>query len=57
MRVVRHAEHHQPAFVQSGVYVGEVVAPVFIIVGLRTRIASLVVVFNMSLITIKCFLF
>lgn len=30
------AEHHLPAFVLYGVYVGEVVAPVFIIVGLWT---------------------
>ncbi|MGA2614781.1 MAG: DoxX family protein [Spirochaetia bacterium] len=38
---------HMPAFVAYGVYVGEVVAPLFIIAGLWTRIASLVVVFNM----------
>jgi putative oxidoreductase len=41
------SEHHLPAFIFYGVYVGEVIAPVFIILGLWTRIASLVVVFNM----------
>jgi putative oxidoreductase len=38
---------HLPAFIAYGVYIGEVVAPLFIIAGLWTRIASLVVVFNM----------
>jgi putative oxidoreductase len=38
---------HVPGFVAYGVYVGEVVAPLFIIIGLWTRVASLVVVFNM----------
>jgi putative oxidoreductase len=41
------AQLHLPAFVLYGVYVGEVVAPLFIIIGLWTRVASLVVVFNM----------
>ncbi|MGO9308456.1 MAG: DoxX family protein [Spirochaetia bacterium] len=38
---------HLPTFVAYGVYVGEVIAPIFMILGLWTRIASLVVVFNM----------
>jgi putative oxidoreductase len=38
---------HLPGFVAYGVYVGEVVAPLLIIVGLWTRAAALVVVFNM----------
>jgi putative oxidoreductase len=41
------AQFHLPAFIAYGVYIGEVVAPVFIIAGLWTRVASLVVVFNM----------
>ena len=41
------AQFHLPAFVAYGVYVGEVVAPVFMIAGAWTRIASLVVAFNM----------
>lgn len=46
------AEHHVPAFVGYGVYVGEVIAPLFIIVGLWTRISSLIVVFNMVMAVI-----
>ena len=38
---------HIPGFVAYGVYVGEVLAPLFIILGLWTRVASLVVVLNM----------
>jgi putative oxidoreductase len=41
------AEFHLPGFIAYGVYIGEVVAPIFIILGLWTRVASLVVVFNM----------
>jgi putative oxidoreductase len=41
------AQFHLPAFIAYGVYVGEVVAPLFIIIGLWTRVAALVVVFNM----------
>jgi len=39
--------YHLPGFVAYGVYAGEVVAPLFIIAGAWTRIASLVVAFNM----------
>jgi putative oxidoreductase len=41
------AAHQLPPFVAYGVYVGEVIAPLFMILGVWTRIASLVVVFNM----------
>jgi putative oxidoreductase len=41
------AAAHLPFFVAYGVYVGEVVAPVFLVIGLWTRIAALVVAFNM----------
>ncbi len=36
-----------PEFLSYGVYVGEVVAPIFIILGLYARLASVVVAFNM----------
>lgn len=36
-----------PAFVGYGVYVGEVIAPIFILLGKWARIAGLVVSFNM----------
>jgi putative oxidoreductase len=41
------AAMHLPAFIAYGVYVGEVVAPIFIVIGLWTRVAALVVAFNM----------
>jgi putative oxidoreductase len=41
------AAYHLPGFVAYGVYLGEVVAPLFLIAGLWTRVASLVVMFNM----------
>jgi putative oxidoreductase len=41
------AAAHLPAFISYGVYVGEVIAPLFVIVGLWTRVASLFVAFNM----------
>ena len=41
------AAMHLPIFIAYGVYIGEVVAPIFIIIGLWTRIAALVVAFNM----------
>ena len=36
-----------PAFVAYGAYVGEVVAPIFVILGKWARIAGLVIAFNM----------
>lgn len=41
------AAMHLPFFIAYGVYIGEVVAPIFIVIGLWTRIAALVVAFNM----------
>ncbi len=41
------AAAHLPSFVAYGVYVGEVVAPIFLILGLWTRIASPLVMVNM----------
>lgn len=35
-----------PAFFASGVYVGELIAPLAIMLGFRTRIAALVMAFN-----------
>ena len=42
------AAHHLPAFVAYGVYVGEVIAPLFMILGLWTRIAALVVLLDLT---------
>ncbi|WP_456485825.1 DoxX family protein [Hydrogenimonas sp.] len=39
--------HSLPAWLGYGVYIGEVLAPVALIVGLRSRIAALVIAFNM----------
>jgi putative oxidoreductase len=39
--------NHLPAFIAYGVYIGEVLAPILVIVGLWTRIAALVVAFNL----------
>lgn len=36
-----------PAFIVYGVYVGEVIAPLFIILGLGTRVAAAIFAFNM----------
>jgi putative oxidoreductase len=41
------AAMHLPFFISYGVYIGEVVAPIFIVLGLWTRIAALFVAFNM----------
>jgi len=40
------AAYHLPFFIGYGVYVGEVIAPVLILVGFLTRPAALVVVFD-----------
>lgn len=37
-----------PEFLAYGVYVGEIVVPIFIILGLYARIASVVLAFNMA---------
>lgn len=36
-----------PSFIAYGVYVGEIIAPLFIIIGYGTRIASAIFAFNM----------
>ena len=36
-----------PEFISYGVYIGEIIVPVFIILGLYARVASLVLAFNM----------
>lgn len=36
-----------PNLLAYGVFIGEIVAPLFIIIGFRTRLASLVIAFNM----------
>lgn len=41
------AQNGLPAFVAYGVYVGEVVAPILLVLGVLTRPAALVVAFNM----------
>jgi putative oxidoreductase len=37
-----------PEFVKYGVFVGEIVAPVFILIGFWTRTAALILAFNMA---------
>ncbi|MBR9870282.1 MAG: DoxX family protein [Gammaproteobacteria bacterium] len=39
--------HNLPAILAYGVYVGEIIAPLMIILGYQTRIGALIVVFNM----------
>ncbi|MDY6798642.1 MAG: DoxX family protein [Pseudomonadota bacterium] len=41
------ASHGLPAFLAYGVYVGEVVAPLMVLLGYQTRIGALLIVFNM----------
>jgi putative oxidoreductase len=41
------ASHGLPAFLAYGVYIGEILAPVLLIVGLFTRPAALIVALNM----------
>lgn len=43
------SSHAMPGLLRYGVYIGEVVAPLLIIVGLLTRPAGLVVAFNMTM--------
>ena len=38
-----------PAWLSYGVYIGEIVAPVLLILGLWTRLAALVIAFDMSM--------
>lgn len=41
------AETGLPSFIAYGVYIGEIIAPLFIIVGYGTRIAAAIFAFNM----------
>jgi putative oxidoreductase len=41
------ASNHLPAFIGYGVYIGEVVAPILLLLGVFTRAAALIVAFNM----------
>lgn len=41
-----------PGFLAYGVYVGEVIAPIFILVGFKSRLAGLVFAFNMLVATL-----
>ncbi|WP_097459546.1 DoxX family protein [Mangrovitalea sediminis] len=41
------AAHHLPAFFAYGVYIGEVVAPLMLLIGYQTRIGALLIVINM----------
>ncbi len=41
------AAHGMPAFLAWGVYVGEIIAPIFLILGIYTRLGGLLVVINM----------
>ena len=41
------ANYNLPGFIAYGVYVGEIVAPLMLIVGYYTRIGALVIAFNM----------
>jgi putative oxidoreductase len=41
------ASHHLPSFIAYGAYMGEVVAPIVVIMGIWSRIGALVVAFNM----------
>src|SRR5688572_3065002 len=44
------AEIGLPAFISYGVYIGEVVAPILLLIGFRTRLAALVIIFNMLMV-------
>ena len=39
--------HSLPSFIAYGVYMGELIAPIFIILGLYARVAATVLAFNM----------
>ena len=36
-----------PAIIKYGVFIGEIIAPLLLVIGYRTRIAALIVAFNM----------
>lgn len=39
--------HHLPAFLAFGVFIGEILAPLMLIVGYQTRLAAVLVICNM----------
>ncbi|WP_372965887.1 DoxX family protein [Marinobacter sp.] len=39
--------HNLPAILAYGVYIGEIIAPLMVILGYQTRIGALIIVFNM----------
>ncbi|MDX1456481.1 MAG: DoxX family protein [Marinobacter sp.] len=41
------ASHGIPAFFAFGVYIGEVIAPLMVMLGYQTRIGAVIIVFNM----------
>jgi putative oxidoreductase len=41
---------HLPSWIAYGVYVGEIIAPLFLVLGLGARIASLVIAVNMVIV-------
>ena len=41
------ASHGLPTFLAYGVYVGEIIAPLMVILGYQTRIGALLIIFNM----------
>lgn len=45
--IARVEGHHLPGFVGYGVFIGEIIAPIAIIIGLYTRPAGLILAFNM----------
>ena len=44
------ASHGLPTFLAYGVYVGEIIAPLMVILGYQTRIGALLIIFNMCLL-------
>ncbi|RWR03651.1 hypothetical protein ED28_01300 [[Pantoea] beijingensis] len=46
------AAHELPAFIAYGAYIGEIVAPVMIIIGLLTRPAAFVIAVNIAIATL-----
>ncbi len=46
------SDHGLPIFLSYGIYIGEVIAPLLIIIGFRTRLASLVLALTCILIVL-----
>jgi putative oxidoreductase len=41
-------QHNLPSFIAYGVYIGEVLAPALVLIGLLTRLGAIVMAFNMA---------